>query len=72
MEEIIMTDRRDKFICPCCGQKTMDEKPPGTYQICPVCGWEDDAVQFRDPDYRGGANMCSLNEARAKYRAGHE
>jgi cysteine-rich CPCC protein len=34
-----------------------------------VCGWEDDLVQFHDPDYRGGANKVSLNEARQNYAA---
>jgi len=46
----------------------MQEKPPGTYEICPVCGWEDDPVQFRDPDRAGGANEMSLNEARAAWK----
>jgi predicted RNA-binding Zn-ribbon protein involved in translation (DUF1610 family) len=56
-----------KFACPVCGQLTLDEEPPGTFDICGVCGWEDDAVQFRDPDFRGGANQKSLNEARARW-----
>ncbi|TMF09384.1 MAG: hydrolase [Chloroflexi bacterium] len=57
-----------KYPCPCCGFLTLDEKPPGTYYICPVCFWEDDRVQFDDPDYRGGANRGSLREARENYR----
>jgi hypothetical protein len=32
-----------------------------------VCGWEDDNVQFDDPDFRGGANVPSLNEVRAEF-----
>jgi hypothetical protein len=32
-----------------------------------VCWWEDDPVQFRNADYRGGANTLSLNEARANF-----
>jgi hypothetical protein len=46
----------------------MEEPPPGTYEICPVCGWEDDPVQFRDPDNEGGANRVSLSEAKANFR----
>lgn len=61
-----MTAKR--FPCPCCGFRTLDEQPPGTYDICPVCYWEDDPVQFDDPEYRGGANHVSLNEARANFR----
>ena len=59
---------RKKYACVCCGSRTMQEKPPGTYEICPVCGWEDDPVQFRDPDRAGGANEMSLNEARAAWK----
>lgn len=34
-------------------------------------GWEDDGVQFDDPDDRGGADAESLNEARAAFAAAH-
>ena len=27
--------------CPCCGSRTLEKLAPGTYQICPVCFWED-------------------------------
>ena len=58
-----------KFPCPCCGYYTLANKPPGTFAICPVCFWEDDRVQFYNPDYYGGANRTSLNEARTNYQA---
>jgi hypothetical protein len=45
----------------------MSEEPPGTYEICSVCGWEDDPVQANEPDYKGGANSVSLNEARENF-----
>ncbi|ETR68050.1 MAG: hypothetical protein OMM_10927 [Candidatus Magnetoglobus multicellularis str. Araruama] len=47
----------------------IDEKPPGTYEICGLCGWEDDSVQFKDPDadYEGGANGESLREAQYNF-----
>jgi Cysteine-rich CPCC len=56
------------FACPCCYCLTLDESPPGTFLCCPVCWWEDDPIQFADPDYRGGANQPSLNEARENFR----
>lgn len=56
-----------KYKCPCCENETLLEPPPGTYQICPICHWEDDDAQFMNPDYRGGANKRSLNEAKKKY-----
>lgn len=56
------------FPCPCCGYLTIGEEPPGTFEICPVCFWEDDNVQFEDPDYSGGANSVSLNQARENFK----
>ena len=53
-------------ICPCCGKYFFTEK--NAFEICPVCGWEDDRLQRRDPDLPGGANRLSLNEARAAFR----
>jgi hypothetical protein len=47
----------------------LEEEPPGTFAICPVCFWEDDEVQFRDPQYSGGANAVSLEQARANFVA---
>jgi pantoate--beta-alanine ligase len=51
------------YPCPCCGYKTLTEVASGTYDICPVCFWEDDPVQLDDPDFAGGANRPSLREA---------
>ena len=45
--------------CPSCGFLVFAE-PAGSYDICPVCGWEDDAVQLRFPGMNGGANGESL------------
>ncbi len=56
-----------KYECPCCGYLTLDKKPPGTFDICPVCFWEDDDYQYYHPDYRGGANEMSLNEAKHNF-----
>jgi hypothetical protein len=54
--------------CPCCGQKTLHEQPPGTWEICSVCFWEDDPAQFSDPDLAGGANEMSLRQAQENVR----
>ena len=66
--EVEIAEQSERFPCPCCGYLTLDEEPPGTFYICDVCWWEDDLVQFHNPDFRGGANGPSLNEARANYR----
>jgi hypothetical protein len=57
-----------RFPCPCCDFLTLEEAPTGTFQICPVCRWEDDNVQYADLDYWGGANKVSLSEARENFR----
>lgn len=54
-----------RYPCPCCDFLTLTEPPSGSHATCPVCWWEDDLVQFEDPDYPGGANRPSLREARA-------
>ena len=61
-----MTQKR--YPCACCGFITLHERPPGTFEICPVCNWEDDDVQFADPKAQGGANRVSLEEARDNFR----
>ena len=56
-----------KYACPCCGYLTLNDQPPGTFQICAVCYWEDDNVQFNDPSFAGGANEDSLDQARSNF-----
>ena len=61
-----MSDTKIELIpCPCCGTPmfTMQE----SYEICDVCEWEDDPVQNEDPNYEGGANTLSLNQARKEW-----
>lgn len=53
--------------CPCCNLPTISCR--GAYEICEECGWEDDPVQLADPDYAGGANVMSLNDAQRKWLA---
>ena len=56
------------FACPCCHYLTRSEVNYGTFEICPICGWEDDNVQAEQPNLKGGANKESLNEARDNYK----
>ncbi|WP_410982840.1 CPCC family cysteine-rich protein [Bacillus cereus] len=60
-----------KYTCPCCGYKTLEEEPPGTFDICSICFWEDDNVQFDDPDYEGGANEESLRQHQKAFLMRH-
>ncbi|MBR4674700.1 MAG: hypothetical protein IKP00_09560 [Victivallales bacterium] len=59
--------KNTKHKCPCCGKLTIEVI--GDYEICEVCGWEDDPVQRKDKDFAGGANELSLNQARREWKA---
>ncbi len=59
------------FKCPVCGKYTF-QSGPGSYEICPVCGWEDDKAQYKDPNLKGGANKLSLKEYKERYEKNHE
>lgn len=52
--------------CPCCGTRTLRVR--GAFEICPVCQWEDDPAQARDPQLAGGANGMSLSAARMHWQ----
>jgi hypothetical protein len=56
------------YPCPCCGYFVFDN-PPGSYDICPICFWEDDESQLRFASIGGGANTMSLLEAQRNYAA---
>lgn len=55
--------------CPGCGFRTIGEDFYGSYEICSVCGWEDDAVQLGNPCSGGGANRESLVECQQRVAA---
>ena len=49
------------YPCPCCGYMTLNQEPPGTYIICPICFWEDDAEQSYS------SNRVSLRQAQRNF-----
>jgi hypothetical protein len=62
-----MVNEEAMFACPCCGFLTLGEQPPGTFEICPVCNWEDDGMQAANPGFEGGANEVSLDRAKHSF-----
>jgi hypothetical protein len=60
-----------RYQCDCCGFKTLLN--PGCYEICDVCGWEDDRAdngrRLNGPDAPSGPNRVTLTQARANFRA---
>ena len=59
---------KNGYPCACCGFLTISDPEPGTFEICPVCYWEDDCVQFNNINFEGGANEESLKEARQNFK----
>ena len=57
-----------KYPCPCCGYRVFDD-PPGSFQHCPICGWQDDNFQLRYAGESLGSNPVSLIEAQKNYAA---
>ena len=53
--------------CPCCGYRTLAEERH--WEICLICFWEDDPLQYDEPAYAGGATDESLEEARRNFQA---
>ena len=60
-----------EFKCPIC-EKYVFKEGPGSYEICPICGWEDDKSQYKDPILKGGANKLSLKEYKERYEKNHQ
>lgn len=57
-----------RFECPCCEYSTLQER--GGYEICELCGWEDDGQDEADADQvLGGPNYeLSLTAARRNFK----
>jgi hypothetical protein len=56
------------YHCPCCHYPTL--KTRGSFEVCPVCYWEDDGQDHHDKDrVRGGPNgVLSLTVAIANFK----
>jgi Cysteine-rich CPCC len=55
------------YPCPVCGYIVFAE-PPGSYDVCPICNWEDDALQLEfATTLSGGANPLTLLDSQRQY-----
>ncbi len=62
---MLNSNATNESLCPVCGKFHVQE-----FDICPICGWENDLNQLWKPDFSGGANEMSLNEARRAFQSG--
>ncbi|MEM8545167.1 MAG: DUF6714 family protein [Cyanobacteria bacterium P01_H01_bin.119] len=53
-----------KYPCLCCGYQTLTQTPPGTWDICPVCFWEDLPAGWRQE-----ATGISLRQGQTNFLA---
>jgi len=51
--------------CPCCDYYTLAQR--ASYEICPVCYWEDDGQDMDGLDVVSGPNHITLREGRANF-----
>ena len=62
--ERIEGEAEPMFPCPCCDYFSLSSE--GSYEICPVCFWEDDGI--RDLQQVSGPNFLSLADGRRNVR----
>ena len=51
--------------CPVCGKYEFADEDD--FDVCSVCGWENDGLQYKDIHFSGGANFVSVVYARYNY-----
>ena len=51
--------------CPCCDYFTLETR--GDFEICPICFWEDDGIDFNDMDEHSGPNHMTLRQGRSNF-----
>lgn len=61
-----MDSIKERFPCPVCGAAGEMSQAEGSFDICGVCGWEDDGLR----DYPDNINGMTLEQARVKWIAG--
>ncbi|MCI0459664.1 MAG: hypothetical protein L0Z62_22160 [Gemmataceae bacterium] len=55
-----------RYQCPCCDYFSLGTR--GDYEICEVCGWEDDASDLHRLDMLSPPNRMTLRETRHNFK----
>ncbi|MGQ1783745.1 MULTISPECIES: CPCC family cysteine-rich protein [unclassified Saccharicrinis] len=53
--------------CPCCGYNSLNPEKRLELEICQICYWEDDPLQFNDPNLQYSCNLVSLAQAQKNF-----
>jgi hypothetical protein len=53
------------YQCSCCDYFSLHRR--GSYDICPVCYWEDDGLSLGEIDEVSGPNYITLRQARQNF-----
>jgi len=54
-----------RYQCPCCDYYTLHGR--GSYEVCPVCYWEDDGQDMDRLDVVSGPNHITLRHGRENF-----
>lgn len=60
-------EKNKKYTCPVCGYKVFT-KTAGSFEICPICFWQDDVVDLQEMYKPMGPNKVSLEQAQKNYK----
>ena len=63
MKTRIMHKKDNSPTCACCGHKTIGHE----YDICPICMWQCDFSQEKDPDSKHGPNSFTLRQSQQNF-----
>jgi hypothetical protein len=67
---MIEDNSNNRIKCPVCGKHYFSDR--ANFEVCPICNWENDPLQYDLPDEDGGANRMSLNQAREAWKKGEK
>ena len=62
-------DNATLYPCPICGEMTLSSEEY-SFDICKVCGWQEDGLQQKHPDELGPNKQWTLNAAKDAWKNG--